>query len=209
MSRHRFGPLCFCLGLAGSFSLVGLATAAGAQALGIDRETLRTTSALLMLAAGVVLLIPAAQHALSHALSPLASLGGRLGGVTVPGGGSLLGHILAGAGLGAIWSPCAGPTLGAAIALSSQAETLLMGWVLMLVFGLGAAAPLLILAYLSRAALAKLLVRFRDTSRSAQLIFGGVLILVPIATLSGVDKALEARVLKVLPSGWVDLTTRF
>ena len=49
--------------------------------------------------------------------------------------------------LGAVWSPCSGPTLGAAIGLAAQSET--AGWaaVVMAAFSLGATTPILALAY--------------------------------------------------------------
>src|SRR5262249_60013028 len=49
--------------------------------------------------------------------------------------------------LGAIWSPCSGPTLGAAIGLAAQSETAGRAAVVMAAFSLGAATPILALAY--------------------------------------------------------------
>ena len=55
--------------------------------------------------------------------------------------------------LGAIWSPCSGPTLGAAIALAAQSETAGRAATVMAMFSLGAATPILALAYGSRQAI--------------------------------------------------------
>ena len=43
--------------------------------------------------------------------------------------------------LGAVWSPCVGPTLGAASVLAAKGEDLLQVALTMLAFGVGAALP--------------------------------------------------------------------
>jgi cytochrome c biogenesis protein CcdA len=52
--------------------------------------------------------------------------------------------------LGAVWSPCVGPTLGAAIGLAATGDSVGRAAAMMFVFGLGSAAPLLAIAYFSR-----------------------------------------------------------
>ena len=48
-----------------------------------------------------------------------------------------VGMFLGGALLGAVWSPCVGPTLGGAIALAYQGENLLRATGIMIAFALG------------------------------------------------------------------------
>src|SRR5262249_49434391 len=55
--------------------------------------------------------------------------------------------------LGAVWSPCSGPTLGAAIGLAAHSETAGRAAVVMAAFSLGATTPILALAYGSRQAI--------------------------------------------------------
>jgi cytochrome c-type biogenesis protein len=52
--------------------------------------------------------------------------------------------------LGAVWSPCVGPTLGAASLLASQGHDLLQVALTMAVFGIGAALPLILLGVVAR-----------------------------------------------------------
>jgi len=54
----------------------------------------------------------------------------------------LAGQFIVGLLLGVVWSPCVGPTLGAATTLASQGRDLAEIALLMLIFGIGAAAPL-------------------------------------------------------------------
>ena len=55
--------------------------------------------------------------------------------------------------LGAVWSPCVGPTLGAASILAAKGENLGQVALTMLAFGVGAALPLLVIGLLSREAM--------------------------------------------------------
>lgn len=67
----------------------------------------------------------------------------RFDGFTTAG---VLGQFGVGVLLGAVWSPCVGPTLGAASLLASQGRDLGVVALTMLLFGFGAALPLLLLA---------------------------------------------------------------
>ena len=66
----------------------------------------------------------------------------RLAGFSASG---FKGQLGVGALLGMAWSPCVGPTLGAASLLASQAKDLPQVAATMLLFGLGAASPLLVI----------------------------------------------------------------
>jgi cytochrome c-type biogenesis protein len=67
----------------------------------------------------------------------------------------------------AVWSPCVGPTLGAASLLAAQGRDLPQVGLTMLVFGIGAALPLLAIGLLSREAV--LLLRTRLLSSSYRM----------------------------------------
>jgi len=49
--------------------------------------------------------------------------------------------------LGAIWSPCIGPTLGGAISLASQGQDLFWAFLIMLSFALGIGSVVVALGY--------------------------------------------------------------
>ncbi len=112
--------------------------------------------------------------------------------------------------LGAVWSPCVGPTLGSAALLAARGEDLTAVASVMAIFGLGAAAPLLALGWLSRAALLRwresLLLAGKRLKQALGLIFVGL----GLAILSGADKTLEDPALVSASPQWLtELTTRF
>jgi cytochrome c-type biogenesis protein len=204
MSQHRLGPLALCAGLSLSFSLLGALATLATQAFGFDPILVRSVGAVMLLLFGLALLIPRAQEWSSTLLAPLAS---RAGSLTT--GEGLWGNLFAGAMLGAVWSPCSGPTLGAAIGLATQAGTVLQGFALMLVFGLAASLPLLTVAYGARTAFLANRNRLARLMTRAKPIFGVVLILVSLSILSGWDKRFETAVVNRLPAHWVDIMTKF
>jgi cytochrome c-type biogenesis protein len=86
----------------------------------------------------------------------------------------LSGQFALGVLLGVVWSPCVGPTLGAASVLAAQGKNLGSAAATMIAFGIGAAAPLIVLGLLSREAL----MRWRDhllkaPARAANICSGG------------------------------------
>ena len=208
LHQHRLAPLALAMGLASSFTILGLMVASLGVASGINTATIRLIAASLMAVFGMVLLCPRCQNFTTTWLSPLAqganSLLSRLHGQ------GLWGQWALGLVLGAAWSPCAGPTLGGAIGLAAQSDTLFQAALIMALFSVGATLPLLALAYGSRhglqggrqAQLAKL-------SRWAKPAMGAALLGVGLSILSGGDKVLESWATAAMPSWLLDLTTRF
>jgi len=207
LSQHRLGPLALCAGLGISFSVLGVTVVLAMQAFAFDPGVVRSGGAVVLLGFGLVLLLPRAQEHLSRWLSPLASRAGSIN----PGsdGSGLAGSFLTGVLLGAVWSPCSGPTLGAAVGLATQAGTALRGFAIMLVFGLAATVPLLAVAYGARQVFVANRNRLMALSVKAKPLFGLMLLMVSLAILTGFDKRLEAATLNLLPESWVELTTRF
>jgi len=111
--------------------------------------------------------------------------------------------------LGLVWSPCVGPTLGAAITLASQGENLLKITGVMATFGLGAAIPLVVLGLISRPLMMRFRGKLMETGKRGKQILGLVLLLLGTAVLSGGDKLFEIWVLKMAPQWLIELTTRF
>jgi cytochrome c biogenesis protein CcdA len=125
----------------------------------------------------------------------------------VPSG--LLGQFLIGGLLGAVWVPCTGPTLAAAITLASRGEDLGRAGTVMVAFGLGAALPLLLVAYGSRRALVARHRVLEALGRLGTPVMGAALLVIGVLTLSGLDKRVETQVLDRMPEWLVALTTRF
>lgn len=204
---HRFGPLALAAGLALSFTAIGLFVATVGFAIGLDADLFRMLSAVMLAAIGIVLISAALQERLALAAGPLSDwLNARFGG---PAGEGLAGQFGLGCLLGAVWSPCTGPTLGAASVLAAQGRDLPQVALTMLVFGIGAGVPLLALGSLSR----QLMVRLRGSLGSAgsglKKAMGVVLLAVGLLILSGHDKIIEAALVDASPDWLTRLTTRY
>lgn len=206
-SAHRYGPFALSAGVAISFVGLSLFVATIGFAVGLDGGFFRFVAASLLIVIGTVLVVPALQQRFAIAAGPVSNWADQaLGTHAGPG---VLGQFGVGIVLGAVWSPCVGPTLGAASLLAAQGKDLGQVALTMLSFGLGAVVPLLILGALSR----EILNRWRDTLASAgsggKYVLGGVLILTGLAILTGFDKTLETQIVSISPAWLTGLTTRF
>jgi cytochrome c-type biogenesis protein len=118
---------------------------------GLDEQMVAQAGAVLMIAFGLVMLVPqlSARFSLATAgVSARADAG--MGGIEAQG---WQGQFLGGLFLGAVWSPCVGPTLGGAIALASQGEELLRAFLIMVAFALGIGSVMVAIGYGARRAL--------------------------------------------------------
>lgn len=206
-SEHRLGPVALAAGLCISFIAIGLFVATIGFAIGLDAGVFRYAAAGVMIAVGAVLLVPRLQEQFAVAAGPAASwASGHLGTV---GKSGLAGQFLVGMLLGAVWSPCVGPTLGAASVLAAQGNDLAQVALTMLMFGIGAALPLLLIGLLSREAMLRLRGRMLTAGGAMKAALGLVLVLVGLAVASGLDKSIEAKLVDWSPMWLTDLTTRY
>jgi cytochrome c-type biogenesis protein len=207
VSHHRLGPVALAAGLALSFLVLGLFVATIGFSLGLDSEKFRMLGAILLVVIGAVLVMPPLQARLAVAAGPMGNWADeRFGGQDR---GSLAGQFSVGVLLGAVWSPCVGPTLGAASVLAAQGRDLLQVAVTMLLFAVGTAIPLLLLGLLSREALLRWRGRMLATGKSGKVILGAVLLATGGLLLSGLDKPIEAAILHVIPAWLNEFATRF
>ncbi len=206
LERHAWGPLALAAGLSVSFAAVGIAIASFGFSIGLDPSTLRLGIAALMVSMGVVLLVPALQSRLAVIAAPVATGGQTLLNRLQPSG--IGGQFLLGILLGAIWSPCSGPTLGAAIGLAAQGETVGKAAAIMLTFGLGASTPILALAYGSRQAIFARRDWLARMSRLGKPLMGAAFVSIGAFVLTGLDKIVEASLTRAMPDWLVTVTTR-
>ena len=207
LGKARGGPLALASGLVTSFTVFGFTVIAFGFSLGINEQLVRTLAGALLAVAGVVLLVPQAQAALSAAAAPLTNAGNQqLARVNAD---SVVGQYLVGLLLGLVWAPCVGPTLGVAIAAASQGQDLTSAFVIFLAFGLGVAASILAFAYGSRRALGERGRALRALAQYAKPIFGAALLAVGLMVLTGFDKVVEIALLDALPESLVRFTTSF
>jgi len=204
---HPLGALALAAGLALSFTVLGLLLALVGFGLGIDAGMFRVAAAVIMIALGAVLLVPSWQARLAAAGGPLSSwTDRRFGGFASSG---LAGQFAIGLLLGAVWSPCVGPTLGAASLLASQGQDLPRVTLTMAVFGIGAALPLVLLGLLSRTTLMRVRSKLMSAGKFGKGALGAAFILIGVAIVSGTDKKIEAALVEASPQWLTELTTSF
>ncbi len=207
VSEHRLGPVALAAGLALSFLILGLFVATVGFSLGLDSELFRTIAAVLLLSVGIVLMVPALQTRLSLATAPLGNwMEQRFGGCAKKG---LTGQLGVGVLLGAVWTPCVGPTLGAASVLAAQGRDLVQVGLTMLVFAAGTALPLLLLGLVSREALIRWRGRMLATGTTGKLVLGLVVVATGALILTGYDKPVEAALLRFTPEWLSTIGTGF
>jgi cytochrome c biogenesis protein CcdA len=207
LAAHRLGPYALAAGLSLSFALVGIVLASLGASLGLDQTVFRNVAAVMLIGFAVVLLSTRLQERFAGATSGLSGAGNNvLARISLDG---LPGQFVLGLLLGVVWSPCVGPTLGAAITLASQGEDLARVSLVMLLFGMGAGLPLVLIGLLSRQVLGQVRGKLLAAGKLGKQVLGGVMLLLGVFILTGVDKAFEAWVLNLAPEWLVNLTTAF
>jgi cytochrome c-type biogenesis protein len=203
VERHRLGPLVLAAGLALSATALGFAVAL--LGFTLDRDVVRIVAGALLVLVGAVLLIARLDVALTRVTSPVVTRAGEMLARFAPQ--RLAGQFVVGALLGALWTPCGGPTLGGAIGLAAQRRSLGAAAAVMAAYSVGAVLPVLLLAYGSRRLVGRP-DRFARVARVGKPAVGALLVLFGVLSVTGVDKALETRLLDLMPAWLVDLTTR-
>jgi cytochrome c biogenesis protein CcdA len=207
LQNNRFAPVALGLGMAASFALLGVLVGVAGPALGLDGDHVRVAGAVLLVVFAVVMLVPSWSERFTRWMTPLAS--GANAAASRLSDGSLASAALLGAVLGLVWSPCSGPLLASALTLVASEGGAGRGALILGLFGLGAAIPLVAVAYASRAGFGRargwVMAHIGRIKTGFALLLG----LMGVAILTGADKWLEARVNGLLPESWLELVVRF
>ena len=207
VAAHRYGMIALAAGLVLAFVGVGMFVATIGFSIGLDGDVLRQVTAVGLFLIGIVLLSGALQQRFALFASGLGDAGNRLIAQIVPSG--LGGQFVLGLILGAVWSPCVGPTLGATSLLAAQGKDMGAAASVMAAFGAGAAVPLVLVGLLSRQALMRWRGRLMQAGGTGKYILGGTAITVAALILTGSDKIVEAALVNVSPAWLVRLTTGY
>ena len=207
LQNHRLAPVALGLGMALSFGVIGVLLGTVGQAVGLDGDVVRMAGGWLLIAFALVMLVPALNERFTQWMTPLAS--GAQAASSRLSGGSLGSALLLGAVLGLVWSPCSGPLLASALTLVASEGGAVRGGVILGLFGLGAAVPLVAVAYASRAGFTRARSWVLARINRIKNVFAVLLGAMGVAILTGADKWLEARVNALLPEGWLRLTVLF
>lgn len=205
--QHRLGLVALAAGLIIAFTTVGVAVSASGQVLGLADTTLRTAAGGLMIVFGALLLSSRAQAWFAR-LSAGLGHAGHQGAARITSDHPAA-QLVVGLLMGLAWSPCVGPTLGAAIALAAQGGGIREATLVMSVFSFAAVIPLTLAGLASRQLFLRHRNRMADFGRIGRLVMGGALLAIGVLVLSGLDKQLEAWLLDRAPVWLVDFTTRF
>lgn len=204
LQGNRFAPVAMGAGMIASFAAIGMLLGALGPALGIDADTVRTAGAAMLIAFALVMLVPALGERFTRWMLPIASTANAASAKL--DGGSVVGALLLGGVLGLVWSPCSGPLLGSALTLVASEGGVARGGLVLGIFGLGAAIPLVAVAYASRRGFVAVRDWVMARIERVRHVFAVLLGAMGVAILTGGDKWLEARVLQWLPDAWVNLT---
>ncbi|TMP79391.1 cytochrome C biogenesis protein [Pseudoalteromonas phenolica] len=192
------GQFALALGLSVAFALAGGVLTFILFSLGLSPEVLRWLGAVMLVLMGLSLLFPKVANWLSLVLTKLTpeqqTQQGEQDGA--------FNQFMIGMMLGLVWLPCVGPTLGAAIALASLGQDLLMASSVLFLFGLGTASALIITSIISTSVLQKFRPNVFSNVEKLKKLLGMLLLILAIMVITGFDKTLETIALNYLPS-WV------
>lgn len=205
--RSRWGLVMLAVGMALSFTVIGVVVTSSGALFGLDEYRLRQLAGSLMLALGLVLVVPPLQRLFERGLAGLGNAGGQ--SLSRIRSDAPIAQLVVGALMGAAWSPCVGPTLGAAIALAAQGQDLAEAAVVMAVFSVAAVLPLIAIGAASRQWFQRHRERLLQAGQWGRKLMGWSLLLIGLLVLTSLDKVLEAWLLALTPQWLVEFTTRF
>ncbi len=204
LQASPLGPVALAAGMSLSFVVLGITVSAFGFALGLTEEIIAQAGTILMIGFGLILLVPRFGMAFSTATAGLASgADTRMDRISSAG---LQGQFAGGMLLGAVWSPCIGPTLGGAISLAAQGESLLWATAILATFALGVSTLILGLGYGARSALQRRQAMMRAIAEKARPLMGGVFVVVGLALLFRIHHIIDAWLIQTLPAWLVDLS---
>lgn len=208
IEKHRAAPLMMGLGMTTAFATGGWLLGALGPALGMEPEWIHQAAALSLILFGFALWYEPLTRLISRMAQPL-TITADLMAEEIGQNRSPVASFFFGGLLGLAWSPCAGPMLVASVALVATGRDAMLGALLLGMFGLGAATPLVLAAYASRAGFARLRGWAMGHSTRLRHGFGLLAIASGIFIATGLDKIIAERVIAVLPDGWLELITRY
>jgi cytochrome c biogenesis protein CcdA len=196
----RLRPAMIALGFVISFSAAALLLSAITDIFDFDPTALRTGAAILLLGFGLLMVWPApfewltirlngvAGGAAAHAASTRGNIGGFVLGTT----------------LGLVWTPCAGPVLGSILTVVATSKDTASASALLVVYAIGAAIPMLAIAYGGQAVTTRVRSIARISPRLQQG-FGVVVIAFAILSYFQYDTLIVAWLTAFYPQGQLGL----
>jgi cytochrome c biogenesis protein CcdA/thiol-disulfide isomerase/thioredoxin len=196
----RRRPLGIVLGLAATFTIAIVALAQLVKGVGLASGAARTAAVVVLIAFGLVLLIPGVAARVQAPLSRLARFGPKTRGSGFWSG------LAVGAALGFVCAPCAGPILAAVTSVSASTGPTVRVVLVALGFSAGLGAVMLLWALGGRALLDR--ARRKLRGNVVEIALGAVLLATGVAMAFNLDVRFEEALAKdtSLPSFLVDPT---
>lgn len=204
LQADRRGPLALAAGMSVAFVGFGMFVATVGRSVGLDAESLSQIGAGMMVVFGAILLVPALGHRFETATAGFAAAADTR--IEAGPDHGLRGQFLGGALLGAVWSPCIGPTLGGAIALASAGEGLAWAFAIMVFFALGVSTLIIGIGMGAQSAIRARAQALRGIAQKSRPVMGVVFIAVGLMILTGVHHVIEAWAVQSLPYWLQDLS---
>jgi cytochrome c biogenesis protein CcdA/thiol-disulfide isomerase/thioredoxin len=196
----RRRPLGIVLGLAATFTIAIVVLAQLVKGIGLDASAARTLAIIVLIAFGVVMLIPELAERVQAPLSRLARFGPRTRGDGFWSG------IGVGGALGFVCAPCAGPILAAVTSVSASGGASARVVAVAVSYSVGLGAVLLLYGLGGRAVIA----RIRRSARGhvVERTLGVVLLATALVMATNLDVRFEEALAKdtSLPAFLVDPT---
>jgi cytochrome c biogenesis protein CcdA len=190
-------PAMIALGFVMSFSMVALLLSAITRVFDFDPNHLRNAAAILLLGFGLLMIWPAPFEWLSVRI-------GGFGGHSAASRQGVIGGFVLGTTLGLVWTPCAGPVLGSILTVVATSKDTAWASALLVVYAIGAAIPMLAIAYGGQAATTRVRSIARISPRLQQG-FGIVVIAFAIASYFQYDALIVSWLTAFYPSGQIGL----
>ena len=207
LQAGKYGPLAVAAGMSISFVALGMFVATVGYTIGLTETLLAQIGAVLMMLFGLVLLIPQLNERFAKATAGFSGSADEQ--INNLSNTSMKSQFLGGVLLGAVWSPCVGPTLGGAISLASQGESLLWVFAIMSFFALGVSSVILALGYGTREAIRSRQQQLRGLAEKAKPIMGVTFLIVGLMIFFKFHHVIESWLVDVLPDWFQDLSTTY
>jgi cytochrome c biogenesis protein CcdA len=200
----KLRPALIALGFVISFSAAALLLSAITRIFDFDPNVLRSAAAILLLGFGLLMIWPAPFEWLSIRINGIA---GNAAGNAASRPGNMEGNIggfVLGTTLGLVWTPCAGPVLGSILTVVATSKDAAWASTLLVVYAIGAAIPMLAIAYGGQAVTS----RVRSIARISPKLqqgFGVVVIAFAVASYFQYDTLIVAWLTAFYPQGQIGL----
>lgn len=190
-------PAMIALGFVMSFSMVALLLSAITRLFDFDPNVLRSGAAVLLLGFGLLMIWPTPFEWLSVRI-------GGFGGHSATSRQGVIGGFVLGTTLGLVWTPCAGPVLGSILTVIATSNDTARASLLLIVYAIGAALPMLAIAYGGQA----VTTRIRSVARIAPRLqrgFGVVVIAFAFLSYFQYDTLIVSWLTGFYPNGQIGL----